>query len=267
MPKLTKHVFIEKTEDGHKQQFESDIYASTDGEFSCTVPDYLVPALVAVGKRHKNPGQSRCTNKLKVNHRAYAASKADLISYVNEAHKDFYKAEVITDILICYDWFADVNYFVRPDGTICENGNAPGAGHGSGGGWAESKKRNASYMEHGQVNHFSVGVFAAVYKRKCFRRPSGETIKFERVFSESDIAPEMEWSRRLVGFCGLSQPRDPMNMASLPLNEGAARFFFDSMLAMCEIGRRFQYFFSNKERVEAAMNGNGISLLDKPIVA
>ena len=58
-----------------------------------------------------------------------------------------------------------------------------------------------------------------------------------------------------------------MNMASLPLNEGAARFFFDSMLAMCEIGRRFQYFFSNKERVEAAINGNGISLLDKPIVA
>ena len=263
MPKLTNHAFSVSTADGQRYKFESEIHVSTDGEFSCTVPDYLVTTLDAVGKPFNQRQPIRYTRRLKVNHRAYAPSKADLLVYVNAAHAEYYKAEEITELLICYDWFAEVSYFIRPDGSICENGRAPGAQHDAGGKWAEHNGREGTRItgSGGQVDHYSVGVFAAVYKRVTYRRASGDTVTYVRLYSDSAIPQEMDWARRLVGFCGLSQPKEAKFLKHMPLTEEAAKFFFESMLAMCEIGRRFKNFFGDEANVLAAIEGRGPSLL------
>lgn len=266
MPKLTNHTFIVKTKDDHRYHFESEIHVSTDGEFSCTVPEYLVGTLDAVGKQHNTLNACRYTQKLKVNHRAYAPSKVELVRFVDEAFHEYYRAEEFSELIIGYDWFAEVSYFIRPDGTICENGTAPGAEYNSGGRWASNVARNgwAITGSGGGVKHFSVGVFAAIFKRTTFRRMSGDTVKYERVFSSSEIPLEMAWAHRLKGFTGLDQPKETHHLKQMPLTENASRFFFESMLAMCEIGRRFANFFGDEATVLAAIEGRGPTLLAPP---
>jgi hypothetical protein len=50
----------------------------------------------------------------------------------------------------------------------------------------------------------------------------------------------------------------------MPYTEEAAGFFYESMMAMCEIGRRFKSFFGDEANVLAAIEGRGPSLLAGP---
>lgn len=263
MAKIANHTFILDTKDGHKYHFESEVHVCSEGEFSCTVPDFLIPTLNAVARLHN---KRLYTSKLRVNHRAYAPSKSELIGYVNQAHHDFYKAEEIVELVICYDWFSEVSYFIRPDGSICENGSAPGAAFGAGGQWANNQGRDGRDItgSGGQVGHFSVGVFAAIFKRTTFRRSSGDTIEYERVWANSVLPSEMPWAHRLKGLCGLKNPKEPRYLKQMPLTDEAARFFYESMMAMCEIGRRFSNFFGDEDNILAAIEGRGPSLLSGP---
>lgn len=265
MPKLTNHWFVHETKDKQRHSFEGEIHVSTDGEFSCTVPDYLVPTLDAVGKPYNAHRPTHYTRKLKVNYRAYGPSKAELISYINAALADYYRAEEIVELVICYDWFSEVSYWVRPDGSICENGAVKDSGAGKGGNWAENIRRDG-YTINGSTNgiqHFSVGLYAAIYKRVIYRRSSGDTIRYERLREYGD----KEWASRLNGFAAISPPKDVARLKHMPLTEEAARFFYESMIAMCEIGRRFSNFFGNETNIIAAIEGRGPSLLTGPQAA
>lgn len=266
MPKLTNHVFGITTEDEHSHHFESEIHVSTDGEFSCTVPEYLVDALGSVGA---SSNKRLYVERLKVNHRAYAPSKAELLKFVDEAHRQHYKAEVATDLIICYDWFAEVTYWLNPDGTMTANGSMPDAARrnddGSGGDWADHKlKSGVGISATSTTNHYSVGVYAAIHKRTTYTRASGVTITWERITQFDSVALLGECGKKLTGLCGLSAPRSPEYLKQMPYTEEAAGFFYESMMAMCEIGRRFKNFFGDEANVLAAIEGRGPSLLTGP---
>lgn len=266
MPKLTNHTFAITTEDGHRHHFESEIYVSTNGEFSCTVPDYLVDALGSIGEGSNKLKPTLYVQKLKVNHRAYAPSKTDLLKFVDEAHRQHYQAEVTTDLIICYDWFAEVCYWQNPDGTITANGSMPDAVtrnvDGSGGDWADHKLKSGQVIcANNTAKHFSVGVYAAVHKRTTYNRPSGATVTWERITQFDSVASLGEWGNKLSGLCGLSAPKSPEYLRQMPYSDEAARFFYESMMAMCEIGRRFKNFFSDESNLIAAIEGRGPSIL------
>ena len=262
MPKLMNHRFETVAADGQKFAFDSEIHVSTDGTFNCTVPEHLVPTLNVIG-RERGPACSHYTGQLKVNHRAYAPSKASLLSFVDAAHADFYKVEAIIELTIGYDWHAEVSYFIRPDGSLCENGGAPGAQYGSGGRWSEHKRRGGGSIDASmnKIEHFAVGLYAAIYRRTTYRRVSGDTVKYERMYSNAGLPEGHDWAQRLNGFCSLREPKDAALLLHLPLTDEAARFFYDSLLAMCEIGRRFANFFGDEANVLAAIAGRGPSLL------
>lgn len=270
MPKLTNHTFAIETVDGHRHRFESEIHVSTDGEFSCTVPDFLVEALASVGEGSNKLQPTLYVEKLKVNHRAYAPSKADLLKFVDEAHRQHHQAEVTTDLIICYDWFAEVSYWLNPDGTMAANGSMPDAAprnvDGSGGNWADHKLKNGqSICANYTAKHFSVGVYAAIHKRTTYTRASGATVTWERITQFGARPPALgEWGEKLTGLCGLSEPKSAEYLRQMPYTEEAARFFYESMMAMCEIGRRFKSFFGDEANVMAAIEGRGPSLLAGP---
>ena len=269
MPKLTNHNFLHDTPDGHHHFFESEIHVSTDGEFSCTVPEYLVEALAAVGRQRSTPGHALYVKKLKVNHRAFGPSKAELLRFVDEAYRQHHRAEVRTELVICYDWYAEVNYWLNPDGTMAANGSMPDAVHrnadGSGGNWAVNHLRNGSMISANETaKHFSVGVYAAIHKRVTYSRASGDTVKWEHVTQFGTQASIGEWGQKLRGLCGISPPKSPDRLRQLPYTEEAARFFYESMMAMCEMGRRFQAFFGDEANVLAAIEGRGPALLKGP---
>lgn len=50
----------------------------------------------------------------------------------------------------------------------------------------------------------------------------------------------------------------------MPYTDEAAQFFYESMMAMCELGRRFKNFFGDEANVLAAIEGRGPSLLTGP---
>lgn len=270
MPKLTNHVFGISTEDGHRHHFESEIHVSTDGEFSCTVPEFLVDALRSVGEAANKNKQAFYVQKLKVNHRAYAPSMAELLKFVDEAHRQHHHAEVTSELIICYDWYAEVSYWLNPDGSMAANGSMPNAAHrnidGSGGDWADHKlKSGQTISANHTAEHFSVGVYAAIHKRTTFTRASGATIIWERITQFDSQTSLAEWGRNLTGLCGLSAPKSPNYLKQLPYSEEAARFFYENMIAMCEIGKRFKAFFGDEANVLAAIEGRGPSLLGGPL--
>ncbi|MDH4602322.1 hypothetical protein [Pseudomonas syringae] len=269
MPKLTNHTFAITTEDGHRHHFASEIHVSTDGEFSCTVPDFLVAALGSVGVGSNKFKPTLYVQKLKVNHRAYAPSKADLLKFVDEAHRQHHQAEVTTDLIICYDWFAEVSYWLNPDGTMAANGSMPDAARrnddGSGGNWAVHNLRTGQTIcANNTAKHFAVGVYAAVHKRTTYTRASGATVTWERITQFDSQSTLGEWGKKLTGLCGLSAPKSAEHLRQMPYTDEAARFFYESMMAMCEIGRRFKNFFGDEANVMAAIEGRGPSLLAGP---
>ena len=207
--------------------------------------------------------------KLKVNHRAYAPSKADLLAYVNEAHRQHHTAEVTTDLIICYDWFAEVSYWQNPDGSMTANGSMPDAAkrddRGNGGNWANHRLRNGSTIHaNSTTQHFSVGIYAAIHKRTSYKRTSGTTITWERITSHDSNENLGEWGKRLTGICGLSAPKSPEHLRQMPYAETSAQFFYESMMAMCEMGRRFKVFFEDESNVLAAIEGRAPGLLTGP---
>lgn len=269
MPKLTNHTFGITTQDGQRHHFESEIHVSTDGEFSCTVPEYLVEALRSVGEGSNKFKPTLYVQRLKVNHRAYAPSKAELLKFVDEAHQQHHQAEVTTDLIICYDWFAEVSYWLNPDGTMAANGAMPDATHrkddGSGGEWAVHELRSGQTIcANYTANHFSVGVYAAIHKRTTYTRASGSTVTWKRINQFGSEESLGEWGAKLTGLCGLSAPKSPDYLRQMPYTDEAAKFFYESMMAMCEIGRRFKSFFGDEANVIAAIEGRGPSLLAGP---
>jgi len=93
---------------------------------------------------------------------------------------------------------------------------------------------------------------------------SGATVTWERITqfgNEDDLG---EWGQKLRGLCGLSAPRSPDRMRQMPYTDESARFFYESMMAVCEIGRRFKNFFGDERNVMAAIAGTGPSLLAAP---
>jgi len=269
MPKLRNHTFLTRTEDGHSHQFESEIHVSTDGEFSCTVPDFLLDALRTVSTEGGKASPSLYVHKLKVNHRAYAPSLAELLRFVDEAHKQHHKAVVTTELVICYDWFSEVSYWLNADGTITANGSMPDADerlpNGAGGNWDLHKLKSGTTISASHTaQHFSVGMYAAIHRRITYTRPSGATVVWSRISQFEHEQALGEWGLKLSGITGLSAPKAPEYLRQMPYTEEASKFFYGSMMAMCEMGRRFKAFFGDEANVLAAIAGSGPSLLAPP---
>lgn len=257
MPKVTSHTFTHEGPDGERKHFSSEVYVDSEGTFSCTVPEDLVPSL------SKLKSSTQGTFKLKVHYRAYASTLPALKHFVYAAMEDAYSVEQHEELIIAYSWFSEVSFFIGPDGTLYENGAAPGLQVGAGT-WANNKTRVGNGINAtNPVDHFSVGLFAAPFRKTTFTRKSGKTYQYQRLHGSNAALRGYPWAERLAGFCSLSCSRAADKMDHMPLTEDAAKFFFDSMMSMCDIGRRFAQFFSEKENVMAAIAGTGPALLTR----
>jgi hypothetical protein len=139
---------------------------------------------------------------------------------------------------------------------------------GTGGEWADTRKKDGgNVFSSDKAKHFSVGIYAGVYRRKTHTRTSGVTVTWEHITHSSGRGDGDEWMNKLTGLCGLSSPKSADYLKQMPYTPKAAEFFYESMMAMCEIGRRFKSFFGDEANIMAAIEGRGPSLLSAPAPA
>ncbi|MEH6688713.1 MAG: hypothetical protein V7693_15805 [Halopseudomonas sabulinigri] len=266
MAKLVSHGFRLVANDGHVHHFVSVVYVSSEGEFSCQLPHELEISFNDAVASSGDDAQTHYTAVVKGELRAHGETKASLLAMVEAAMSLYHNAESSTDLVICYDYFSEVNYWQNPDGSIAANESLPEAvnetlaGKGS---WSKHQLKTGSDIHLCKpASHFSVGLYAAVYKRITFHRTTGNTTRFEKLNSNTDIEMLSEPGRRLNAFVGISPIKPISSMKQLPYSDGTASFFFEALLSMCEIGRTFQAFFDSHDHLLMAAGGFGPRLIE-----
>ncbi|MHD0644478.1 hypothetical protein ACYPKM_02425 [Pseudomonas aeruginosa] len=259
MPRIAKDVFTHTGPDGTKESFETEIFVDSKGEFSCTVPEYLLPALQTIIKTLPASGNFSA-GEHRGKFRAFSRTRDDLGDLVYKAMAEHYQVHVHSEQVLVYDWASNVSFWIEGNGDISPCGSCQA--RDAGGRWSEMKTTTPIHAT-GHVQHFSVGLYAAIYEKTTYTRPSGSNVQWRKLTHLSDRTNGPE-AVRLSNFVGLQHHRDPSRLKTMPATEEACRFFADTLLQLCRMALAFDEFFKSEENVLAAITGKGPSLLAAP---
>lgn len=255
MAKLKPIDFKFSAKAGEPLSFRSEVSVDTAGFFSLTLPDSLEEH--ARGLLQNNPRRlagdnpfpvtiDRARTYLRVSGATLAACKA----FIAHLAEDFLRCEVTEELVIVHSRNHRVAYVKADDGQFFENGNACSAQY------AARTARWCGNLDAMQLaSHFQVGIVARGFKKLTFTRASGTTVRYERIEPEKGT-----WLARLNGFVGVAisaEDSSKLNqMAQLPYTEAAAKFFYDTMLTMCQLADRIDNFFGDAHTLQSAIDRN-----------
>lgn len=248
MAKLKPIDFSFKSKTGEELTFRADVSVSdTTGAFSLTIPDSLEQTARRVAASHPFPvALDRPRQNLRVTGPTLDGCK----QFIAHCATDFLACEVTEELVIVYDTNFKVAYVKDDEGNFFENGYA-----------CKEKYDTQAAVWHGalhatnQATHFQVGLVAKVMKKTTYTRPSGVAHRYER----SD-APKDSWMARLNGFSGLYLKFDSKEelpgYKQIPYTEDAAKFFYFSMLSMCQLADRINQCFGDEASLKLAIEKN-----------
>lgn len=253
MAKLRPIQFQHKAENGELLAFTAQVSVSGDGEFSVTLPDFLEQVAQQVLTSRKAPVR---LDRPRQNLRVSGATLNGCEQFVDAVCKEYMRCDVEESLVIVYSMNNRVAYFKDTSGNFfCSGSETPAA--------AEAY-RDGSARWHGTLNatacspHYQVGLAARVFKKTTYARASGQSTTYTRV--ERGDRPSDSWLERLNGFVGLSllseSRGDLSRLPQMPYTEEAARFFYQSMMSMCQLADRMEQFFGNPETVQLAIARN-----------
>lgn len=241
---------------GEPLGFRSDVTVSdSNGEFALTIPDALEEVANQVLRSHgKVYGVT--VSRPRTNLRVEGAVLDSCKRFIEHVAKDFLRCDVTEELVIVYGVDNKVAYVKDDAGQFYADGYACREQYGAG-----------SARWHGTLNatalssHYQVGMAAKVFKKVTYSRSSGQSVKYERV-SGDDTQP---WLSRLNSFVGLSltssNPRALDSMSQMPYTEEAARFFYNNMIAMCQLADRIDAFFGDRAVLQKAIEGQAPLML------
>lgn len=254
-----------KSKTGEELNFSSEVTLTADGIFNLTVPDELEKVghdLIRSSPAYSGMGLTRPRANLRVSGPVLAVCK----SFIETLAQEFLQCEESTELVIVYSTENKVAYFKTPDGNIYPNASA-------------SPEANKAYQDNsgqwgGSLHatngspHYQVGIFARVVRKRTFRRTASTMVRYEHL--PSSESPRDRWMERLNSFNGLHVPyshsegyRDMHRMSQMPYTEEAAKFFFESLLAMCRLSDRIDAFFKDPAALRVAIAQNA-GLLQGP---
>ncbi|KVP65638.1 hypothetical protein WJ96_04525 [Burkholderia ubonensis] len=236
--------------------FRSEVTVSdSDGAFALTIPDLLEEVANQVLSSHGKLYGVQVTRP-RTNLRVEGAVLESCKRFIEHLAKDFLHCDVKEELVIVYGVSNKVAYVKDDAGHLYENGYA-----------CRDQYVNRTARWRGTLNattgssYYQVGMAARVFKKLTYTRSSGQSVKYARVDGD-DTQP---WLSRLNSFVGLSlsssDERTLSRMDQMPYSEDAARFFYNSMMAMCQLADRIDAFFGDRAVLQQAIEGQAPLLL------
>lgn len=243
MPKLPDIELTVRAEDGEAHKVKTDCWVLGDGTFKAGIPAELVAiAYESIGGY--GVGLELTATRTVVSSR----TRDELIRFLRFCAKSFVDATATTELVIRYIFTPAVAFWLKKDGSVCQNGVASGP---SGGAWWRAKTKGAPEL-HATSREavFSIGLAAGVFEKITTTRASGKTVRYVHITGRN-ANPNIE---QLNGWTGLSVTdwATRRDVQELPYSDELAQFLHNTILGLCKVARRFDDFFSSPESVALA---------------
>ena len=246
MAKLKPIHFEFKPKAGEVFRFISEATVSdSTGMFNLTIPDELEGVAKTIFRSHGTLYGVEL-DRPRTHLRVVGSTLEGCKNFIKHVGDDHVRCEVTEELVIVYGVHNKVTYVKDCDGKIYANGYEAGERYKKGDGeWCGTL--NGS----GEASKFyQVGFAARAAKKTTFTRPSGVTSVFSRIGNARDDS----WLAKLNGFVGLSMRFEDMgSMDHMAYSEDAAKFFYNVMLAMCQLADRIDNFFGDQGAVLLAI--------------
>lgn len=252
MPSLPNQKIFAEAADG--TQFKATVPASvtTTGEFSVGVPTELESIAFRLLPNYR-AGRVSIAGRRNDAPRVRSKTLGEAVQFVNACAKEYVEVEAITERVIIYSMNIKVSFWLNDDGSLSPNG-ALGK---NGGQWWKGKLAKSLHSSD-RSRYAEVGLIAAVYDRKSFKRSTGTTYVWERVDDRHDAPRDI---RELNGFHAHYFDPQLHGFKIMPYTPEAARFFTRMILGICKIGKCLDEFFSSEEAMEEAIKTGSLPLL------
>jgi len=249
MPTLPDYHINAEGKDGTPYNTKVKVSVLTDGTFSVQIPDDLADiAARVVNDRNARVVDGAVSINAKGD-RVYAKCLAYCTAFLRRCAKALLDVETVTDRVIVYRVNTEVSFYEGADGSIHANGCDDDIGEGKW--WAHGPRDNRE-----RIAAYTIGLGVRVFDRTTFKRPSGDTVKWDLASDKDDEAIGL-----LNAFTCLSlDPDDKGDIQVMPYTPEAAKFFSETMLAVCRMARSMRRFFEDKERLLKAINSPTIAL-------
>lgn len=250
---------------GETLSFTSEVTLTTEGIFNLTIPDELEKVarnLTRSSPAYAGLALTRPRAQLRVSGPVLAGCK----DFIEAAAHEYLQCEESTELVIVYSTENKVAYFKTPEGNLYPNAASSEDAHKA---YTDNTgKWGGTLTATNGSPHYQVGIFARVVRKRTFTRASGSMVRYEPLSSHE--MPQESWMVRLNSFVGLKQAyshqdgyTDMARLAQMPYTEEAARFFFESLLAMCRLSDRLDSFFKDPATLRLAIAQNA-GLLQGP---
>lgn len=247
--KLAPILIRARASDDFAFESQTDAFVDHRGEFSVVIPEELVE--IAETKMpmsglgiHGSRGKSRvhCTNLREAE------------KFLNDCANDFVTVETVKDRVILYGCRLQVSFWINKDGTLLPNGGMNAADR-DGHWWQPKTDKYSNLHSRNCVEFYSVGLGAIVFDKVTHKRASGDTLEWQRVREDHDSDDDTPLGR-LNGFSTLAfDPEEhPGTFKEMPYSDKAAEFFYNILIALCQIGKNIDDFFADKKRLQLAID-------------
>lgn len=247
MPKIAdQYINVRLEDDGDAYRYKAAAKVSTDGVFSIELKEELTDSADAILKRDS---QKYVGVGVSYGAKRYVTCKAlkEGLALIHAATQDFMRAEVASELVICYQIDNGISYYKSGDGEIFPNGGFVRNYAKDEGKWCgdlHATQRSGTY---------SIGLGARVYEKRTLTRVSGVTTDYEVTYGGGSHFDQDTWLQKLNQFPALTI--DPGSCPEMPYTEDAARFFYQTILGICQISDRMREFFDDPvllgKRIEA----------------
>lgn len=268
MAKLKNERFTVGNTAGDKLEFQSDVTIDGSGIFSFTIPSSILeqdPDFIEIARDMSSKVEWRA-KKIAItqprdNYRVSGPNMSDCRSFIEEVCKLLLTVETSEELVILYGIRADYSVSVASDGKLFPNGYFVQA----------HTKIPSDYGQHvgnlhatNREEQFSVGVGARVLKKVTSVRGDSSKVRWSN--PDYDNFAQETWGEKLNsinGICIHDNLRGKFK--EIPFTEDAAKFFFDSIMGLAEMGYRLTAFFDDEHAVQKAINSKSALLELKEI--
>lgn len=259
MAKLAPIKLWTKAKTGEIFSFECGLSVTSEGFFHAVIPEELKPIVDDLIKSEfKGTAESiyevrRGQTKSVISSKTREACKSVLL----KALEIYAYSEKEEEPVIIFRTQHDIAYYkvgneIFPNGSYNPNYDRDYAEKL--GGW----QGNLNSSNRREI--YSIGFAAACRNKVTYERATGTRTEY---LVDNDIKDEY-WVK-LDDFCSLNFPKDQREIERyytvIPYTEEAAKFFYETMLAMCHLADRLTAFFGNTDNVMKAIESNQQLLL------
>lgn len=229
-------------EAGETEKLSAVVSVDKEGIFSAQIPDHVAESYSAA---NAGSGRGNTYQTPQRNWRAQCATLDGLYAGIKAALVHSMSVETVMETIIVFSLQNKVAYSIGSDGDIGPNGHYPKDGK-----WA------GTLNSHNSSSVFSFGLFARVMVKEIHKRQGCTKIEYKQFKHPDDTNHGIanSWAGKLNGFVGLNIPKAPsVSYEEMPYTEEAAKFFYETMIGLCNMVDRAERFFADRELLALAI--------------